>query len=87
MLIGYAKPILCEVTMIKEEDKIWMAFAIQDINKGQETLWVNQFKKSNPELYEYAIKRRDANWINENEYKSLKQSIKDYLIYEEDWII
>jgi len=47
--------------MIKEEDKIWMAFAIQDINKGQETLWVNQLKKSNPELYEYAIKRRDAN--------------------------
>ena len=42
-----------------EEQQAAYSFAISDIKNGHNTLWVERLKRENPELYEYAMKRRE----------------------------
>ena len=50
-------------TGIKENDKMWVSFAIRDIQKGYKTLWVKRLKKEYPEMFNYAVKQN--NFVNE----------------------
>ena len=50
-----------ELADLTEEQKISYGIAIREIADGRmHTLWVNRLKEEYPEMYEYAVNKKEA---------------------------